>query len=459
MKMKIWLPLLFAIMALTYCSKAYIFDPPPKTEKATFSFTASLPYAQNQTKTVSITRYILEIYKASDPSVRIERVEQISNTIVASLEANTKYICLFWADEVALDDNANGTFNALDLKNVTLNTGKHMTEAFFTRLDITDATTTFNVTLKRALARVNMIATEAVTANADLMITFNQYRSFNTSTSEIIGTTVASSRTFNSSVTRGTLGTFLTFASASGILTNLTTLYNSAVTNEITNVPLKTNYATNIHGDYTIGAQDFALDLTEDKTLESVIASVEINLGTTANPKWIEVADRNAMKGGTYGATAGATAFDYGYYYQWSDETDDPSNADKAFRACFDFGEGNGIWRLPTFVELGLIAGNSGRHHNVDVNRKLKWDGGPAWKLYDERAGKETQFVYFPMAGHINSNYGSIATHYAATAGYYWTTTTKGVYASSLSFSTNGYSIMSENYKVGGFSVRCVKDI
>lgn len=423
------------------------------------TFNLSTPELK-QTKATNVTRYIVEIYKASDLSTVVERVEQAGGTIMSLLENNTNYVCLFWADGVAPNDNANGIYNASNLKNITLNTGKQVGEAFFGRLDIIDNTTTFNITLKRPTAQVNIIATDVVLANTDLKVTFNQYNSFNTFASEVVGTAGSTSKTFNSTKTTGILGSFLTFASVVGIVSDFTAVYNSSVTNPIPSVPLKANYITNIRGKYGSGSQYFTLIIVIDDNWESVVDGVEINLGTSASPNWIKVADRNAEKGGTNGATAGNSATDYGYYYQWSNADNDPSNADKAHRACFDFAEGEGAWRLPTKAEWDVLAGNNGINHSDNANRKLQWDGS-VWKLYDERPGQTANFVYFPIAGFLSSSYGLSGATYVGSYSYYWTSTSLFVdnKAGALGFYNNGYSLVSYDSSTKGYSVRCVRNM
>lgn len=118
----------------------------------------------NATKTSVINRYIVEIYKASDSTVVFRRIEQASDVIVVSLMNNTDYICFFWADAAAPNDNT-GTFNSEDLRNVKLNANKSLSNAFSSKLNITDTKTTFNVSLECAMAQMNIITTSIEVAS------------------------------------------------------------------------------------------------------------------------------------------------------------------------------------------------------------------------------------------------------------------------------------------------------
>lgn len=183
--------------------------------------------------------------------------------------------------------------------------------------------------------------------------------------------------------------------------------------------------------------------------------SIEIYIETSASSKWIVVADRNADKTTSNGATAGSSATDYGYYF--NNETNHEHNA---YNACFNFGEGNGTWRLPTKNEFIAISGNGGANNIDNTNRKLKWED-PFWKLYDERAGKEDKFVYLPMAGTRGYTAGTGATSNKDDAGAYWSGSEVPLHNTMnlLTFYKNGFeSSVIDAGKSGAYSVRCVKD-
>lgn len=459
MKKSLFCLTLFAIIALVSCDNQD--ELPAPNEAINITFNLSIPDV-NQTRAVDITRYIAVVYKSSDPTTVVQRVEQASGTIIVLLEPNIGYTCLFWADGVTPHDNIAGTYDATDLKNVTLNSGKEVEEAFFGRLDITNPASTFAINLKRATAQVNIVETDAVQASKDLKIEYEQYPSFNTFTSETIGTKVAVSKIFNSLVTTGTLGSILTLSSTTGIVTDFTATYNSLVTNNVLNVSLKANYITNIRGRYAVSDQTYTLIITVDDNWQSIISGVDINLSSTDTPIWIRVADRNADKDGPHSAAIGASAIDYGYYYRWSNATNDAANMEKAYRACFDFAEGNGLWRLPTLNELVIISGNSGNSHNIDANRKLKWDAiNLVWRLYDERPGMSANSVIFQLSGY-SFNSGSTADQMGQ-FGNYWCSApdfyTPETSAFRFHINNNGNSSIQSEPHTYGFSVRCVRGV
>lgn len=428
----------------------------PYTQRATsnFTFNLNVPDA-GQTRAVSVSRYIIEVYKTSDLSTRIQRVEQNNGTIVVPLEGSIAYTCLFWADGVTPHDNATGVYNASDLQNVTLNDNQDIGDAFFGRLNITNFASTFNVTLTRATSRVNIVETDAVAASTDLKIDYEQFPRFNTYSAEAFGDKVSESKIFNSTTTTGTLGTLLTFASTAGSLITFKSTYNSVTINTVLNVPLKANHITNIRGKYATSPGSFVFIIQVDDTWQSVFLGADINLASTTAPNWISVADRNALKGGVNGAVTEIT--DYGYYYLWSNFSNDALNADKAYRACFDFGEGNGFWRLPTVTEWTLITGNGGVQHGENANRKLKYDSGE-WRLYDERIPNQTtKFVIFPMGGLNTTTSSSVPNIGEGVEGTYWTST--ATYR--LGLYIGGQSNMYTNSSIAnwGMNVRCVRSL
>ena len=443
-------------------------DDTPALPSTDITFNVSTPAppvaASKLTKAPEISRYIIEVYNAEDLTTSVVRIEQAEGTFRVPLINNTSYTCLFWADDTAPDDNANGTFNALDLKNVTLNSGKDMEDAFFVRLDILNDETTFNVILKRPTAQVNLVELGAIAESSTIVVTHDHYNSFNALTSDVIGTSVSKDITINPTVISGTLGSYLTFAPVTGHMTDFTSLYNSTTSNNIPNVPLKANFITNIQGKYAHGSEDFTFILEIDDVWEDdeTVKGVAINVGTETNPTWLRVADRNADKNGPNGAAVGSSATDYGHYYQWSNASNDPTNVDKAYSACFNFGEGNGTWRLPTTNEWEMICGSNSTDNST---RKLKFDNGE-WKLYDERIGQGSNFAYFPLSGFIaHDNYGTTNTVVESGPtgdGRYWSSnelTVYPLYAEICALDHESLSSLHADDKNNGFSVRCVQDL
>lgn len=200
-------------------------------------------------------RYVLEIYEGTDGSGTPQRLENSTGNFNASLKTNTTYVCLFWADGATVGDNAAGSYDATSLKNVTLNSGKDMVEAFFGKKTIipSNNTTSNDVVLKRAVAKVNLVAAATVTANADFKVNFSRYTAFNVLTGAVAGSATASPQeVFNSSATIGTLGTFYTFASIGTETTGGTEvmdfviIYGTQAPRNISFARLSANYTTNL---------------------------------------------------------------------------------------------------------------------------------------------------------------------------------------------------------------------
>lgn len=459
MKKTLLLLILFSVVGLNSCNEDNCPSTPKETSDVTFNVTARVP---ENTRVASIARYVLEIYKTSDLNRVVKRLEQSSGTFVVPLENNVSYISLFWADEVAPHDNIMGIYNATDLKNVTLNSGEKMGEAFSAKLDLVDRIKTYSVALERATAQINIIETSVVAANTDIEVIYDQYRSFNIYNSEVTGAKTSMTESFKPSTTTGTLGTFLTFASKKGLTTDFTTIYNSSVTNKIPNVAIKANYITNISGKYAIEPQDFTVVIVKDNNWKNEVDGVDINVGTEDSPKWIKVAERNAAKNAPQAGNTGNSNTYYGYYYQWSGAVNDPNNINKAYKACYSFGEGGGSWRLPTKAEaLAIIGDGSGLDNTT---RKLQWDDATeVWRLYDERVpNQKTKSVYFPLAGYNGALHGSNGSHDIGLYGFYWTSTPHDVDDTKAYFMfivNTGWSLVRNDTMDFGFSVRCVKSL
>lgn len=206
MKKLFFISMLVAIVSLASCQKQ---DELPSSDgKLIFRVTAD---DGESTRAVTY-RYILEIYKGTDVlSDPIHHIEQNNGNFTVSLDRNASYVCLFWADGGVIDDNVNGSFDATSLKEVKL-VGA-IAEAFFanTTIAVTTTSATQSISLKRAVAKVNLVEEGIVPANTDLKADFNWHTSFNASNGEVLGDAVATSKTFNSALTTGLMGTFLTF--------------------------------------------------------------------------------------------------------------------------------------------------------------------------------------------------------------------------------------------------------
>lgn len=207
------------------------------------------------------SRYILEVYELKEDSYVFKSHAEINTTnFIADLAPGTSYCCLFWADAGVPDDNTTGTYDASSLKNVKLNSGKTMEEAFYYKVEFVmpEVVTSTNITLKRAMAQIELIETSSVNINDEIEITFEGYNAFNVFDKSVTGDPTPISKVITATTTTGLLGTFFTFASISqgtngAIVVQLTANYeNSTAINTIDEVELSANYRTTISGKFTV---------------------------------------------------------------------------------------------------------------------------------------------------------------------------------------------------------------
>ena len=244
MKKTVQFSMLVIMLVLTSCNQL---DEKISNDEKQITFTISNDEDQTRSRTNVLSRYIMEVYEGTNvESIPIEFVIQDNGIFTLSLETTKSYVILFWADY------SNGIYNTTTLKSINLAGGAEASEAFFasqvvTSLDITN----YKIALKRAVAKVNLIETNVVTPNVDLTATFQHYTQFNVFNGEVTGSASLISKTFNSAVTTGELGSFLTFAPVGGITTNFDFTYGTEKVISVTNVPLKANFITNISGEFS----------------------------------------------------------------------------------------------------------------------------------------------------------------------------------------------------------------
>ena len=209
MKKTLVLSVLMALLPLIYSSQN---NNSPTTRTIKFVIEDNV-----RLRAGSSSRYVLELYEIKNTiPTMISHTGNNSNELTVSLEPEKGYTCLFWADNGTAEDNSSGTFDASDLRNVTLNPSKSMEEAFSCKEDfiMSDNISSSSIVLKRAVAQVELIEEGAVSPSVDIVITFNEYTTFDVLTQTAIGNTSSVSKTINTNTaTTGLIGSFLTFAS------------------------------------------------------------------------------------------------------------------------------------------------------------------------------------------------------------------------------------------------------
>lgn len=255
-----------------------------ENSSSAISFLTSLPEngLQSRAADSSVKRYIMQLYENGtivdlDPSESGENYSIINSDGVFRIDGNAcglqrdvTYSAVFWADYDEATA-ASPTYDVKWLNWVELNDGKEMAMAYCGKLDFIygQATNEYQVTLKRAVAQVNLKQKTAYTAGEGDKITavYKRPENFNTLTSEVSDgvktqteISVASGEKSGDEV----LGSFLVFASPNGTTTDFTFSYGENVVGGVNNVPLKANYQTNITGDFGSETTDYTFTVFSD---------------------------------------------------------------------------------------------------------------------------------------------------------------------------------------------------
>lgn len=253
------------------------------------SFTTSLPNDGIQTKAAdaNVGRYIMQLYTEYEGEMTAQYLNpegtddttqkllvQDNGTFTIdgatiNLTEGTTYTAVFWAD-YDTPAAADPTYNANYLNCVQLNSGKEMTMAYCGTADFTygsDMPATQSVTLKRAVAQVNLNQSVAFTAaeGDQLTATYTRYFAYDALNTCVYPTsegwqtnpsvTTTLSIAAGEKAANSTLGNILVFASADeAINTDFTFAYNGITVGNATQAPLQANYQTNINGNFSTPA-------------------------------------------------------------------------------------------------------------------------------------------------------------------------------------------------------------
>ena len=198
-----------------------------------------------------------------------------NGTFTMTLDKNQEYHCLLWADKAGAE-----VYDLTSLKTVTLKSGKAPVEAWQGKLDIAEGTNgTLSTTLTRSVAKITLLETGKLEAGT-LTMTFDQNTKFDVSASTT-NTTVSRTETINftaisTAVPAGSkLNASDIFVLASTVDAEQPTLTfqitGETEKTEVSNVPLKANYNTNIKGHYSkaAGASTTTFTITCDDSWNS----------------------------------------------------------------------------------------------------------------------------------------------------------------------------------------------
>lgn len=218
-----------------------------------------------QTRTLD-ERYVIEVYTDDTYATAANVFNDGTNKAINAtgefqmvLDRTKEYYCLLWADP-----NASEIYKVNDLKAVTLQEGEKPVEAWHGTYKIeADKNATLSTQLKRAVSKLSLLETGSIPPNLSLEVAFNQPNVFNVATKAASGT---DARTVNIAISGGVTGTkdapvklnnsdIFVLSSVAGSVMDLTFTMSLNGTPEpsfnVTNVPLQTNYNTNIKGHYT----------------------------------------------------------------------------------------------------------------------------------------------------------------------------------------------------------------
>ena len=260
--------------------------------------------------TVTVDRYVIEIYENADYSTAAKVFENVTSSratnatgsFTMSLANDKDYYCLMWADKKA---NGAEAYIVTNLKNISLVSGVKPTEAFYGTLSIKGGKTEYSTLLHRAVANIVLKETGTLPAGT-LSMKFQQHTAFDVSGATIKGAATERMENLTVAETKGakdnpakieTDAIFVLAPTASAGTTTFTFQYESEAEFEVADVQIQSNYNTNITGHYA-------------KEADTPTASeyIEVN--------GIKVAVGNLVADGAHGAKIGKDT-DGGLYFQF----------------------------------------------------------------------------------------------------------------------------------------------
>nr|WP_321377092.1 hypothetical protein [uncultured Bacteroides sp.] len=212
--------------------------------------------------TVTCNRYIIELYADADYNTMVGTQQSTTDgNFTLTLERSKTYYALLWAD-----NNASAIYDVTSLKAVTLKTGQLPAEAFYGKLTIAGNLANYDVSLKRAVAKLNLNETNNL-LKGSVTVKYNQKPTFNVTNSTTSGTDVSLTKTVTltadvtgtkvAPVTLNTNQPIYVLASTVATDVDYTFQYKYATESspelEFTvTAPVQANYNTNIKGDFLV---------------------------------------------------------------------------------------------------------------------------------------------------------------------------------------------------------------
>ncbi len=323
--------------------------------------------------TVPVNNYILEIYTTSDYSDTPTQKISTDGKFSLTLDRTKVYHCLLWAD------NDKTVYNTENLKAVTLNNNKLPIEAFFGNAIINGASSTLKISLKRAVAKINLCNKNDMEAGKSVNLKYSLSPTFNTIDSTISGTAVVQSYNITSvaSVAGESFGSFWLLANPKTKSTfDLTFQVDGDVKpTEVTGITYQANSKTNVKGkyvvlnpkvgDYYYSNNTFSTTYDNSKTVIGIVFWIDSADATKG--KIVSLDEANQLKWSTENVVTGASNEDNGITnmatikaFGNNNFTSYPAFAWCAAKNSADTDYANattGTWYLPATNELTALIG------------------------------------------------------------------------------------------------------
>lgn len=252
--------LMGATIALMGCSKDNTEAPILNTAPTVFTLCTENT-STRATTAVAPTRYVMEVYSADGTTPENifgdgtnHAQTTTGNSFSVVFDQEKAYTCLFWADGATSAEVTSETYDATNLKAVSIRPGQAATEAYFSKVTIDKGKIpAVTVTLKRAVAKITLTETAGVEPGQQLTATYQHHPCFNVLEGQAWGRMEDASYTTQTATgtTPYTLATFYVLGKTDKELVDFTFTYAAETPKLVTNVPLRMNYVTNINGEYS----------------------------------------------------------------------------------------------------------------------------------------------------------------------------------------------------------------
>lgn len=259
-------------------------------------FNVSLPTDGMTTRgaDTQVKRYAIAIDGmdlGNSKGVGASKIQDNGTFEIEGLTTGQQYTVTFWADydDASLstewvEEGEYATYDINWLTYVKQNKGTHATMCYCGSKTITvgEQTGDYEITLKRAVAQVNMKQTTAATKMSEagssdwIKVSYNKYAAYNAQTGTVTGETAATDYSYEQTAdlaANADLGSFYVWANTSGNTDNLAISYYATEAEgtvnvaTVNNVPLKANYKTNISGNFNPHTKaSVSFNVTSDDT-------------------------------------------------------------------------------------------------------------------------------------------------------------------------------------------------